>query len=61
MINEDGDLINYSDGEDPNVIYDIQWDNVKTLEDLKTLFKPAMVTMRGALALSDAIKKKLIK
>ena len=70
MINEDGDLINYSDGEDPNVTYYIDWDKIKTFDDLKTLLKPAMVTISCDLStlsrdqsifISSLLIKKIIK
>ena len=70
MFNEDGDLINYSDGENPNATYEVQWDNVKKIEDIKDLLKPIMTYMYAnlstisreeAIKLSTLLDKKLIK
>lgn len=34
----------YSEGEDPQLSYDIDWDNIKTVKDVVNLFKAPMTS-----------------
>lgn len=42
IFNEDGDLDLYSEGENPKATYIIDWKNIKSVEDIKSLLQPAI-------------------
>ena len=71
LFNNDGDLLNFSEGENPSEIYEVEWDNLHNAEDLLRLLKaiPNLTfnvdfsgcTVEEGEVVLDLINKKILK
>ena len=71
LFNNDGDLLNFSEGENPSEIYEVEWDNLHNPEDLLRLLKaiPNLTfnvdfsgcTVEEGEVVLDLINKKILK
>jgi L-rhamnose isomerase len=60
MFDEEGNLTNYSEGEDPKVNLHVNWDKVTTVEDIKDVLKPIFQYMTMNLSDIDENTAKMV-